>query len=205
MKDRSAPVPGFPNVRADEHGRVWLWSGSCWRQLLPGSQGRVWATTDSGKRVPVKVARLACAAWHGVPQPGWAVVFADEDRSNFRPSNLSWSQQQRTGVPRKVSRLDEEDIRERAAAGETLTALAREFGVSISTCSTICKGRKKGGKSVARFAWLTAEQRAEVVRQRKAGVKELAVAVRFKRTQKRVSTIMREEREREQQACSPLA
>jgi hypothetical protein len=106
-----------------------------------------------------------------------------------------------------VCRFAEEEIRERAAAGETLTALAREFRVSVATCSTICKGRKKGGKSVARTAWLTADQRAELVRQRKAGVKELAVAVRFKRTQKRIWSIMREEREREQreQPCSPLA
>jgi hypothetical protein len=202
LKGRSAPVPGFPNVRAGEDGVLWLW-GSCWERVLPKSQGRVWVRADHGKGVHVRAARLVCAAWHGAPQPRWAVMYDDGNPANLKPSNLSWSRQQRTGTRRKVCGFAEEEIRERAAAGETLAALAREFKVSVSTVSAVCKGRVRGGKSVARTAQLTPEQRAEVIRLRRAGVKELAVAVRFKRSPNQITRIMRAAREQEQQPCSP--
>lgn len=192
---RNAPVPGFKNLRADEAGRLWKWNGAVWERFGAGAGPRTAVRDDAGKKTAVKKCRLVCAAWHGAPQGrGWSVRFLDGDRTNLKPRNLAWCPRQRTGMPRRLSLWDQEDIRERAEAGETLTALAAEFGVSVATASNICKDYQPGGPSVAATAWLAGDERAELVRQRRAGRKELAVAVRFKRSLSRVSAIMREER-----------
>lgn len=104
-----------------------------------------------------KLHRIVCRAFHGEPAEGQQAAHLDGDRSNARSDNLTWASQSEneshkkahgtanTGQRHGMARLTQEaveNVRTRAAAGENLSALAREFGISTGHCSDIAKGKK---------------------------------------------------------------
>ncbi|MBP3957730.1 HNH endonuclease [Gemmata sp. G18] len=176
---RSAPVPGVPGFRADERGRLWRLRGGVWERYERLSS----TIRMNGRQVLIRAHRMVCSAWHGEPGGrGWSVRFLDGNRENLRPKNLEWSQK-RVGRPRTLTKWKQADALERAEAGEQLTDLAREFGVSVATMTNLCKNYVRRGRSVAAVAHHATlcppEQRAEAVRQRLAGRKATAVSRRF--------------------------
>lgn len=160
-------IPSLPEYIASSHGRLMClpWGG---RMPGGGARpygGKpthgVWSPTDNrfilqyrGKTY--KVARLICEAFHGAAPVGKPVcMHLDEDSRNNRPGNLAWGTQaenmnapgylariaveRRFGPPRKLTPAKVEEVFRRNREGETLAALAREFGVAPCTLSNLKK------------------------------------------------------------------
>lgn len=208
---RSVPVPGYPGVRADERGHLWTRNGRFtragrWERIGTGPKGRVTLRSEAGKRVGMFAYRAVCMAWHGPRPKNWCVRFLDGDARNLRPKNLEWAPTL-TGRPRKLSRWQQLAALERAEAGEQLTDLAAELGVSVGTMTNLCKGYVRRGPSVAATGHhgtlCPADQRAEAVRQRLAGRKAAAVCLRFGLSPTHLATLVK--RAKESTPCSPSA
>jgi len=194
---RSAPVPGFTGIRADEDGGLWRWTGEAWERFGTAPGNRVTLRDDTGANRQLRKARLIAAAWYGERPPGWAVGFFDGNGKNLYAANLRWSKT-KPGYPRRLAGYQQDAIRARAERGEKLTALAREFKVNIATICAICKNYQRRGASVAATRWLTPDERREILRLSRTGLKQAVIAKRFKRCVNRVRAVIREEAAREE-------
>lgn len=90
------PDPSSDFVYAGDNGKLYQTTRGL--EPLP-----TWVDKDGytvarvgGRIQPVR--RVVCRAWHGLPDPPYAVVVSkDGDRANTRPDNLRWSTPPRRG------------------------------------------------------------------------------------------------------------
>ncbi|MFE9127047.1 DUF5131 family protein [Streptomyces sp. NPDC007148] len=109
------------------------------------------------------VHRLVLAAFDRAADRGEQGCHIDGDATNNALPNLRWGTQEvnwddrkRHGNRRSYSKLSEEQSRQikgRAAAGESRTALAKEFGISDTQVSNIAQGRQWRDIAAAEFQW----------------------------------------------------
>ena len=158
-------IPSLSDYIASSHGRVMRlpWGG---RMPHGGSRPYggtptfgAWSETDKRfithyRGVNYKIARLVCEAFHGpAPADKSVCMHLDEDSRNNRPANLAWgSQRENMNAPGYLKRIAEqrpngpkrvlnpvklEEVFRRNAQGESLAALAKEFGVKPCTLSNL--------------------------------------------------------------------
>ena len=154
-------IPGFPRYAINEYGIV-LSScvrGGGWRQPVSWKDAKRMtftkdkngyhkvALSNSGKEQQVPVHSLVLLAFVGPRPDGMVCRHLDGNKHNNHISNLSWGTAQQNsddmvlhGTLRKgesvhLSKLTEKDvleIRERAASGEKLADIAKDFPVVAS-------------------------------------------------------------------------
>jgi hypothetical protein len=159
------PVPGFPGYFVTENGDVY----SVRDNRKPGDKPtKMMPTPDrqgygivtlrvNGRQFTKKVCQLVAIAFHGPrPDPKSELRHLDGDNSNNRPDNLAWgthaenvADRDRHGRTLVGSRgtqavLNEEKvavIKVRLLSGDTVAAIARDYGVARSTIRWIARGR----------------------------------------------------------------
>jgi hypothetical protein len=95
----------------------------------------------SNKKTNVRNLRsIVAEAFLRPRRPGEMTVHQDGDQLNCAASNLAYAPlglRRPKYTPAKLTRLQADEIRKRARAGESVTSLAREFGVSAPLVSNI--------------------------------------------------------------------
>jgi hypothetical protein len=162
-------VPGFPGYRVGDDGTVWsrLKMGcrgqqqftDKWRKMSPVSRRgyfHVFLSNPDRKQRKLFVHQLVLLSFVGPCPPGMECCHNDGKPGNNALRNLRWdtrkgntADKRRHGTARqstntpgvKLNELQVSEIRRRLSAGETHTALARQFGVNRSTVSLIAVGR----------------------------------------------------------------
>lgn len=135
-----------------------------------------------GRRRSVRVSRLVCAAFHGVPPNGWQVNHKDGIRSNNAASNLEWVSCRDNHIhayavnkrlssharltPKQAVAIYAEATRPDA---RTQADIGAKYGVTKCTVSLIVKG-----KAWSRFTGAVPGQKAPV---RKRKTKKRVVVV----------------------------
>lgn len=87
-------IPGYPGYWVTPDARLWNdKTKKCHSGSSDGRYWRVWVI-ENGQRKKVKLHRLVCLAFHGLPPEGkpWA-LHKDDDKSNNHESNLRWGNQ----------------------------------------------------------------------------------------------------------------
>ncbi len=144
------PVVGYERFyEVSNHGRVRSMLNN-WRRVLNGALDSYGYPTvklsKMSKQTRHKVHRLVCTAFNGLPPTdGLDCAHLDGDRTNARPENLAWAtraenmshkrihgtqQSGERGPGAKLTQAQVDEIRARAASGESRPALAKEFGVA---------------------------------------------------------------------------
>ena len=143
------PVVGSPNYEVSNFGRIRNADGVLKRPTRRGSElvVNLYANGEGNVR---NLRSIVAEAFLGPRKSGEMVVHKDGDRSNCRAENLVYVPMRNRGpkdpearrnyAKRKLTARDVADIRKRAAAGEQLSELAREFGVSVPHISNISNG-----------------------------------------------------------------
>jgi hypothetical protein len=101
----------------------------------------------AGKGKRYKVHQLVCELFHGAKPAGKVVCHFDDDTLNNAAANLYWgtlSENARDAAKRRPTAAVAAEIRQRRAAGEKGSTLAREYGVSPQLVCDIAKGRCYG-------------------------------------------------------------
>ncbi|WP_300573472.1 HNH endonuclease signature motif containing protein [Phenylobacterium sp.] len=160
-------VPSVPGYLASTHGRLMKapylaplpnggvrnYGGEPTYGVWVDSERRYITNIDGHSR---KVARLVCEAFHGPAPDGFPVcMHLDEDSRNNRPENLQWgTQKENLAAPgyravlaqrrlsdrRQISDADVQDMRLRAARGETVASIAARYSLSAGYTSRIING-----------------------------------------------------------------
>lgn len=126
-----------------------------------------------GRKVSRSVHRLVCRAFHGEPSPGLEVAHLDGNRKNAAASNLMWAtpkenaqhkvehgtyyfpppkETMRRGESHPHAKLTNEQVsemRRRKAAGESVRALASEFGINRTHAYRVINGEHWGEAATA--------------------------------------------------------
>lgn len=133
-------VPGCGDYEVSNLGRVRHARTGCPKVPTKRPAGLV-INLYSNKKTNVRNLRsIVAEAFIGGRRPGEMTVHKDGDRSNCAASNLAYAPlglRRPKYTPGKLTRLQADEIRKRARAGESVTSLAREFGVSASLVSNI--------------------------------------------------------------------
>jgi len=110
---------------------------------------------DMGGRRYVRRASLICAAFHGPRPRGHEVRHIDGSRQNDAPSNLAWgthrencadkaihgtSQRGKLNGNSKITEAQARRVLERLAAGDTVSRIAKDLGVSRAAIYSIKNG-----------------------------------------------------------------
>lgn len=155
------PIPGFPGFFASDDGRVFGVVDLRKRLNRYGYEVVVVRTKTGNEQASMPVHRAVCLAFNGDPGKLLEVRHLDGNKINNHPSNLAWGTRRdnvedlkRHGMPgkgerngnSKLTRTDVNHIRklypvvpkpgQRYKRG-TLTALARRFGVGVSTIRNV--------------------------------------------------------------------
>lgn len=152
-----APVGGWPGYWVSAKGRV---SGPKSKILAPVDAGYgyfIVSLVRDGLTSNHRINRLVALSFLGpAPFDGALVAHNDGDKANNVLSNLRWASALENQADRgrhatkiqgsmmKHAKLVEgniPEIRSRALSGENYEAIARDFGVSISTVSLIKRGK----------------------------------------------------------------
>lgn len=158
-------IPGFQGYYAGSDGTIWCDHPLPWwpAEQPPGPKRPVTPTRRKAdgklmvgvlvdkRHQQVAVDRLVLLAFRGEPPSQWhRAVHRDRDESNNRPRNLRYVNdgpvqgQRLFGALVNSSKLNDKavlTIRNRAANGEPMTHLAKEFGVSPTTVRLIVLGQ----------------------------------------------------------------
>ena len=167
------PIEGFPGYFVSDDGRVFSEKSGQRKALQPSWQGtRPHARLGvmlrrGGQSLKRKVHRLVLEVFVGPRPEGQVARHLDGDPTNNRLSNLSWGTQKQNiadalghgtmllGEKNGSARLTATqvlEIRERHAAGESMTPLMREFGIDVATISALLHGRTWQAVGGPRFA-----------------------------------------------------
>ncbi len=153
------PIPGFASYTVSVEGVVkYARTGLVIRPKPRTGYLRVRLTDDTGKRRWANVHILVKTTFDGETPPKLLVAHHDGNRLNNHLSNLMWKSQvenerdkkrhgtHRNGCVSKTTAAEHvQAIRERVAAGQTFTALGREFGMHRSSVSRIARGIRRAG------------------------------------------------------------
>lgn len=154
-------VAGFPEHRVSDTGRVWSWfMGRHWKELSQYRQKKGYMTvglTRDGVQRSKWVHRLVLEAFVGMCPPGMECRhFPDRDRSNNFLSNLQWGTPEENNNDKiahgtwihgeaqwkaKLRSSDIQSVRDRYAAGESISSIARSLGVSRTGVGHVVHGR----------------------------------------------------------------
>lgn len=144
------PVPGHPAYEVSSEGRVRKGG----RVSTPGRNGRRGyrriSLSTGGQQQYVYAHRLICEVFHGPTPPGAVVAHGDGDPGNNATANPRWATPTENSADRwrhgtRRTTLSPEmvaSIRERCAAGESQSAVARAVGVSSQAVNHIILGRR---------------------------------------------------------------
>lgn len=158
-------IPGFPGYRAGSDGTIWsAWMknapyravlGTEWHELrrTPHCKGYLAvALCRDGKRFGKLVHVLVLLAHVGPCPPGHEAAHDNGIRTDCRLSNLAYKTKKanaedkkrhgtyKCGEQQNGAKLEKEqviEIRRRRDAGESLLAIASDFGITISNVSAI--------------------------------------------------------------------
>ncbi len=163
------PVVGFDGYEVSSLGRVRSWRGPGGKQLRAVVEPKILKSSPNSKGYPVNVFMkddgqrhtrtlhvIVATHFHGPCPAGHECSHLDGVRTNCRADNLAWEIHKRnmertidhgtSGVGTKNGRA--KLTVEQAAAviprrdgGESLSAIAREYGVSVSTIWQIYHGK----------------------------------------------------------------
>lgn len=158
------PIPGYETYEASSLGRIRravAGKGTRVGKLrVPCALPNGYLTVDlwiGGQRFKLYVHRAVASAFHGPPPtPDHEVAHKNGDVADNRPSNIRWAthaeneaDKVRHGtLPRgsrhansKITEADIVAMRARRAAGETLAAIADDFGLCFQNVDLICRGK----------------------------------------------------------------
>lgn len=179
-------IPGFPQYEASPDGRVRsLLSGKIMKQSANWKgYMRMGLRVGFNKPVEVKVHRLIALAFIPNPERKPEVNHLDGNTKNNHASNLEWATSQENYAhavaigkqtaatnPNKIQKLTPADLaqcRKRHAAGETFSALAREFGMQPTNMARAIRGRPKQKYIPRPGVSRSAKSRAEAAQRRMA-------------------------------------
>jgi len=153
------PIPGYPGFYADSDGYIWGFQvkrNTGWHRLCssPTTYGYLLVHVYyNGKRKTVQVHQLVALAFHGPCPLGKQVRhYPDPDKNNNRPENLKYGTPKENaadsieqglsprGIKNCKAKLDDilaMEVYNRAITGENQRFIARDYGISISTVSSI--------------------------------------------------------------------
>lgn len=169
MTELWKPVEGYEGLYSiSDAGRVRAERSGKLMALVPNSDG--YPTVNlyrDGKPVRFRVHRVVCRAFHGEPFADAHAAHLDGDKTNARAENLAWTTRQenadhkrlhgthyvqppREAMPRgenhphaKLSDAAVSEIRRRRTAGEQVSDLATEFGVSQQHVYLLMNGQRR--------------------------------------------------------------
>lgn len=155
------PVAGFSGYEVSNLGRVRSWKGPGGKQLSPVAEPKILRSTPNSKGYPVnvfvrpdgsKLTRtlhvVVAAHFHGPCPADHECSHLNGIRTDCRAANLAWESHRRnmgrtiehgtSGVGTKngrakLSSAQADAVRPRRDNGESLSGIAREYGVSTST------------------------------------------------------------------------
>lgn len=161
------PVPQFPGFFASDDGRVF---GVVDLRRLKNRYGyeTVVARRKDNRQMTLSVHRAVCMAFHGDPGVPLEVRHLDGNKWNNHPSNLAWGTRKdnaedlkRHGMPvghrNGNSKLTRKDVRVLRGLNlkdlmhgkrykrNSLSSLARRFGVGVSTIKNVLERRTYNG------------------------------------------------------------
>lgn len=156
-------VPGFPNYRVSDLGRVQSSYGGTWRLRKPQTDrdGYLYVNLSRDNKPHTgRIHRLVLLAFVGAPHGREAAHFNGDKRDNSLV-NLRWATHAENahdlavhggahralGSSNGLAKLTEDGVREirrLRAAGATLRSIGQRFGVSQQTISMIARGRMWG-------------------------------------------------------------
>ena len=150
-KPRWVPIAGYEGLyEVSDQGFVRRMPSRRVMSGVPDSTGYPTAKLyKDGKGTRFKIHRLVCLAFHGEGEPGQEVGHLDGSKTNAAATNLKWVTKVENAAhakahgtargftdvagerhPRaKLTDAEVADFRARADAGESVTALAKEFGI----------------------------------------------------------------------------
>lgn len=159
------PIPSFDGYFCSDDGRVWSsWIHGHRTQSWPPRELAQRTDRYGYRRITIGVRevrktttvhKLVLLAFHGEPQDGCEACHYDGDRTNNAASNLRWGTHSEnmqdsirhgtTGMNRgvlnghaKVSESDVAEIRQRRSAGDSLSTLGSEYGITKAAVKMIC-------------------------------------------------------------------
>lgn len=162
------PIPGCPGYFAGSDGSIWSsmpGRGGRFKSLHVmrahrDKDGYLNVTLRIGERKRrYRVQRLVATAFHGLCPEGLVTRHVDGDQLNNRPENLLFGTQPQNIADRRAhgttargqkhgrAKLTDDQAAEiirRALAGEALTGLAKEFGVTVGAVWSLKTGRTRG-------------------------------------------------------------
>jgi len=152
-------IPGFSNYSVDDTGRVFGRRGrELCQSLSHDGYKRIGIFNDDGVRKTVKTHRLVLYAFFGPCPAGQEGRHLDGDRLNNNVSNLAWGTKAENGKDKRrhersynngnesARHVDRDtksivvEMRERAAAGESVRSFYAEYGVSYAYARKIVNG-----------------------------------------------------------------
>lgn len=151
------PIPSCPNYFASEDGHIYREGAQLKERRYGRPYGRGYcklAVSINGKLIDKYVHRLVCEAYQGPCPDGMQCRHLDGSKTNNKPDNLCWGTTAENIADRslhsdnshernpsaKLTKVIVKDMRQRYASGETCTALAKEYGVSLSAASFAIRG-----------------------------------------------------------------
>lgn len=144
------PVPGHPGYALDASGSVYGKRGNP-LSLFVGTGGYLRFTTHrDGKWQQVSVHVMMCAAFHGErPTAAHHAAHLNRDVLDNRAANLAWKTARENELDKRThgtallgerhhqAKLTAGDVLEIRASGEPGTVLARRYGVTETTISSV--------------------------------------------------------------------
>ena len=145
MQELWHPIEGADGYEVSNLGRVRV--TRYLKTANRGGSGGYRAVTLPGGRQRY-VHRLVAEAFIDNPENLPEVNHIDSDPDNAAASNLEWVDSQQNKIhaikygrkKRKLNSSQVEGIKKRRSAGESLKSIAKDFDVSLSTVSRICRG-----------------------------------------------------------------
>lgn len=158
------PIPGFETYEASSFGRIrrglpgkGTRAGKIRKPtLLPNGYLNVDLWVD-GVRYKIYVHRAVALAFHGDPPfPDAEAAHRNRQKADNRPSNIRWATRLENEADKvahgtlmmgsrhtnsKITEADVLTMRQRRAAGETLEAIADDFGICFQNVGLICQGK----------------------------------------------------------------
>jgi hypothetical protein len=144
MQELWHPIEGADGYEVSNLGRVRVIRYL--QTARGGGNGYRTCTLPGGKQRYVH--RLVAEAFVSNPDKLPEVNHIDSDPNNAAASNLEWVDSQQNKIhaikygrkKRKLNSSQVEGIKKRRSAGESLKSIAKDFDVSLSTVSRICRG-----------------------------------------------------------------
>jgi len=154
MKERWKTIHEAPAYEVSDQGRIRKGSKLMKPYYMASGYAAI-KLQDNGTRLHRYIHRLVCTAFHGTPEKGKDAAHNNGERADNRASNLRWASRSENHMDKcnhgtmlrgqkhhsaKLTESQIKTIRERKAMGESIDALAEEYGVHRMTIYRAWKG-----------------------------------------------------------------